>query len=130
MRTISRNNIKHTSFTQVLAAEAVAVLRKQMGPKEKALFNLLQNYLNLSDDADNAEVTVKFLEEVYATNRITFEVVACGMELDIDAEQELRVMNCLLPADNLILLPVSQYDKFTRTNDISRPHPLKVRGMQ
>ena len=118
MRTISQHNITHTSFNQVLAAHAIAAYRNEMNPKQLELSNLLQNYLNSSGDANDAELAVKYLENVQVTNRISFEVFAFDKALDIEVDAELQVKNSLLPADNLILL------------SDQRPHTLKVRDQK
>ena len=65
MRTISKNNIKYTSFNQVIAAHAAAEYRRGMDSKERALSDLLQNYLNSNGEADDADLAVKYLEDVY-----------------------------------------------------------------
>ena len=65
MRTISHNKIKYTSFNQVIAAHAAAEYRRGMNSKEQALNNLLQNYLNSSGEADDADLAVKYIEDVY-----------------------------------------------------------------
>lgn len=130
MRTISRDNITHTSFNQVLAAHAIAAYRNEMNPKQLELSNLLQNYLNSNGDANDAELAVKYLENVQETNRVSFEVFAFNKALDIEVDAELQVNNSLLPADNLILLSAQRYDSFSKSNDSNRPHTLRIRDQK
>ena len=49
----------------MIAAYAAAEYRRGMNSKEKALNNLLQNYLNSSGEADDADLAVKYIEDVY-----------------------------------------------------------------
>ena len=101
-----------------------------MNPSQKELSNLLQNYLNCSEKVDDAGLVVEYLEDVYKTNQISFEVFAFDKNLNIAESSELKVKNSLLPADNLILLSTQRYDYFSSSNDTNRPYSLRIRNQK